>query len=88
VRPTHPKQPAAQRWWTTRADPFAHAWPVVEGALTHRNCYVGSELTMSLMSLAAPFRGGEYLDCEEDKYLATIVSFHPFKVVRSFQSFK
>lgn len=43
---------------------------------------------MSLMSLAAPFRGGEYLDCEEDKYLATIVSFHPFKVVRSFQSFK
>lgn len=33
VRPTHRKHPGAERWWRTRADPFAHAWPVVEGWL-------------------------------------------------------
>lgn len=33
VRPTHRKQPTATRWWRTRADPFAEAWPVVEGWL-------------------------------------------------------
>lgn len=30
VRPTHRKQPGAARWWKTRADPFEHAWPIVE----------------------------------------------------------
>ena len=30
VRPTHRKQPGAARWWRSRADPFEHAWPVVE----------------------------------------------------------
>ena len=34
VRPTHRKQPATERWWRTRADPFEHAWPVVEGWLS------------------------------------------------------
>lgn len=33
VRPTHRKRPAAERTWRTRADPFADAWPVVEGWL-------------------------------------------------------
>lgn len=33
VRPTHRKQPTAERWWRTRADPFAHPWPAVEGWL-------------------------------------------------------
>jgi len=32
-RPTHRKQPAAKHWWKTRVDPFADAWPVVEGWL-------------------------------------------------------
>lgn len=32
VRPTHRKNSAApQRWWRTQQDPFAPAWPVVEG---------------------------------------------------------
>jgi hypothetical protein len=33
VRPTHRKQPGAKHWWRTRADPFADAWPVIEGWL-------------------------------------------------------
>ena len=31
VRPTHRKQPNATHWWRTRVDPFADAWPVIEG---------------------------------------------------------
>jgi hypothetical protein len=33
ARPTHRKQPTATHWWKTRVDPFADAWPVVEGWL-------------------------------------------------------
>ena len=33
ARPTHRKQPSAKHWWKTRVDPFADAWPVVEGWL-------------------------------------------------------
>jgi hypothetical protein len=33
ARPTHRKQPKAKHWWRTRVDPFADAWPVVEGWL-------------------------------------------------------
>ena len=33
ARPTHRAQPSARHWWRTRADPFADAWPVIEGWL-------------------------------------------------------
>ncbi|WP_230683048.1 integrase catalytic domain-containing protein, partial [Variovorax paradoxus] len=33
ARPTHRKQPKAKHWWRNRPDPFADAWPVVEGWL-------------------------------------------------------
>lgn len=33
ARPTHRKQPGANHWWRTRVDPFADAWPLVEGWL-------------------------------------------------------
>ena len=33
VRPTHRKRANATHWWRTRVDPFAQAWPVVEGWL-------------------------------------------------------
>ena len=33
ARPTHRKQPKAKRWWRNRPDPFADAWPVIEGWL-------------------------------------------------------
>lgn len=44
VRPTHRKQRAAERWWRTRADPFAHAWPVVEGWLINEPTATAKEL--------------------------------------------
>jgi hypothetical protein len=33
ARPTHRKQPKAKHWWRNRPDPFADAWPVIEGWL-------------------------------------------------------
>ena len=33
ARPTHRKQPTAKHWWKTRVDPFADAWPAIEGWL-------------------------------------------------------
>jgi hypothetical protein len=33
ARPTHRKRPTATHWWRTREDPFADAWPVIEGWL-------------------------------------------------------
>ena len=33
VRPTHRKRDDAPRWWRTRVDPFAEAWPAIEGWL-------------------------------------------------------
>ena len=33
VRPTHRKKSPAPRWWRTRVNPFADAWPVIEGWL-------------------------------------------------------
>jgi len=33
ARPTHRKHATATHWWRSRVDPFADAWPVVEGWL-------------------------------------------------------
>lgn len=33
MRPTHRKQSKAKRWWRTREEPFADAWPVIKGRL-------------------------------------------------------
>ncbi len=33
ARPTHRKPPAVAHWWRSRVDPFADAWPVIEGWL-------------------------------------------------------
>ncbi|MFM0515614.1 transposase, partial [Paraburkholderia sp. RL17-373-BIF-A] len=33
ARPTHRKQPKAKHWWRSRVDPFADAWPLIEGWL-------------------------------------------------------
>lgn len=53
ARPTHRKQPAAERWWRTRADPFAHAWPVVEGWLNDEPTATAKEL-MERLAQAVP----------------------------------
>jgi hypothetical protein len=51
VRPTHRKQPAAERWWRTRVDPFAHAWPVVEGWLNDEPTATAKELMERLAQI-------------------------------------
>lgn len=33
IRPTHREQPGAKHWWRTKVDPFADAWPLVDGWL-------------------------------------------------------
>jgi hypothetical protein len=33
VRPTNRKKSSAPRWWRTRVNPFAQAWPVTQGCL-------------------------------------------------------
>ena len=44
VRPTHQKKKRAARWWRTRVDPFADAWPVVEGWLISEPTVTAKEL--------------------------------------------
>lgn len=51
VRPTHRKQPTADRWWRTRADPFAEAWPVVEGWLLSEPTATAKELMERLAQM-------------------------------------
>lgn len=53
VRPTHRKHPAATRWWRTRADPFAQAWPVVEGWLLNEPTATAKHL-MERLAKAVP----------------------------------
>ena len=48
ARPTHRKQPKAKHWWKTRVDPFADAWPVVEGWLNAEPTVSAKELMMRL----------------------------------------
>lgn len=51
VRPTHRKQPGATRWWKTRADPFEHAWPVVEQWLMTEPTITAKELLERLTAV-------------------------------------
>jgi hypothetical protein len=43
-------QPGADRWWKTRADPFAHAWPMVEQWLMREPTVTAKELLARLAS--------------------------------------
>jgi len=51
VRPTHRKRPTAERTWRTRADPFADAWPVVEGWLIAEPTVTAKELMDRLAAM-------------------------------------
>jgi hypothetical protein len=53
VRPTHRTKPAAERWWRTRANPFEHAWPIVEGWLADEPTTTAKEL-MDRLARAVP----------------------------------
>lgn len=53
ARPTHRKQPKGDRWWRTREDPFAHAWPVIEGWLNDEPTVTAKDL-MSRLAAVVP----------------------------------
>ena len=53
VRPTHRKQPGATHWWRSRADPFEHAWPVVEQWLETESTVTASEM-MDRLAVMVP----------------------------------
>ena len=59
VRPTHRKQPAGERWWRTREDPFAHAWPVIEGWLNDEPTVTAKELLERLAQIVPDAYAGE-----------------------------
>jgi hypothetical protein len=51
ARPTHRKEPKAKRWWRNRPDPFADAWPVIEGWLIAEPSVPASELMNRLAAM-------------------------------------
>jgi hypothetical protein len=53
VRPTHRKQPGATHWWRSRADPFEHAWPVVEQWLENEYAVTAKEM-MDRLAVMVP----------------------------------
>jgi hypothetical protein len=53
VRPTHQRKATEARWWRTRADPFEHAWPVVQGWLVAEPTATAKEL-MNRLAQAVP----------------------------------
>jgi hypothetical protein len=53
VRPTHRTQPRRPHWWRTRADPFEHAWPVVEHWLESESTITAKEM-MARLAVMVP----------------------------------
>jgi len=53
VRPTHRTQPGATHWWRTRADPFEHAWPVVEQWIEGESTVTAKEM-MDRLAVMVP----------------------------------
>ena len=51
ARPTHRQQPKAKHWWKTRSDPFADAWPVVDGWLNAEPTVSAKELMARLAAM-------------------------------------
>jgi hypothetical protein len=51
IRPTHRKPPSGKRSWRTRADPFEHAWPVVEQWLMNEPTVTAKELLERLAQI-------------------------------------
>jgi hypothetical protein len=59
VRPTHRKLPSSPRWWRTREDPFADAWPLVEGWLIAEPTATAKELMERLIALLPDVYAGK-----------------------------
>jgi hypothetical protein len=54
ARPTHRKRPTAEHWWKTRVDPFADAWPVIEGWLIAEPA-VSANALMDRLAVLVPY---------------------------------
>jgi hypothetical protein len=59
VRPTHRKPSSTPRWWRTRQDPFADAWPLVEGWLIAEPTATAKELLARLVSMLPEVYAGK-----------------------------
>ena len=59
VRPTHRKQSKAPRWWRTRVNPFAQAWPIVEGWLNADPSASANELMDRLAEMTPEVYGSK-----------------------------
>jgi hypothetical protein len=59
VRPTHRKTSPAPRWWRTRVNPFADAWPVIEGWLDADPSANASELMDRLAAMMPEVYGSK-----------------------------
>lgn len=59
VRPTHRKKSKAPRWWRTRVNPFADAWPVIEGWLTNEPSASANELMDRLAKMTPEVYGSK-----------------------------
>lgn len=62
VRPTHRKQPGANRWWRTRADPFEHTWSAIKHWLDSEPAVTTQEI-MERLAVMVPdaYAGGTQL---------------------------
>ncbi len=59
VRPTHRKQPNEKHWWRTRTDPFADAWPVIEGWLVAEPSIAAKALMARLVAMVPEIYDGK-----------------------------
>lgn len=59
VRPTHRKPASSPRWWRTREDPFADAWPLVEGWLIAEPTATAKELFDRLAAMLPDVYAGK-----------------------------
>jgi hypothetical protein len=59
VRPTHRKKTNGPRWWQTRVNPFAEAWPVIEGWLSAEPSTSANELMDRLAAMVPEVYGSK-----------------------------
>jgi hypothetical protein len=59
ARPTHRKQLKAKHWWRTRTDPFADAWPVIEGWLNAEPSIAAKALMERLVVMVPEMYGNK-----------------------------
>ena len=59
VRPTDSRHKQPERWWRTRTDPFADAWPVVEGRLIAEPMATAKELLGRLATIVPDVDAGK-----------------------------